>query len=80
MTALGSWLTIPLLYIVNSGGSGKEWVPVNIDDGHLDYYFFLLAALMLVNQVLNCIRKFFTSSLLCMLLGVVLLCVYRLRV
>lgn len=51
MTALGSWLIIPLLYIVNSGGSGKEWVPVNIDDGHLDWYFFLLAALMVVNLV-----------------------------
>jgi peptide/histidine transporter 3/4 len=25
---------------------GNEWVPTNLDDGHLDYYFFLLAGLM----------------------------------
>ncbi len=23
-----------------------EWVPENLDDGHLDWYFFLLAGLM----------------------------------
>eukprot|EP00602_Paraphysomonas_sp_CaronLab_P012061 CAMPEP_0185040878 /NCGR_PEP_ID=MMETSP1103-20130426/39487_1 /TAXON_ID=36769 /ORGANISM="Paraphysomonas bandaiensis, Strain Caron Lab Isolate" /LENGTH=538 /DNA_ID=CAMNT_0027580373 /DNA_START=191 /DNA_END=1807 /DNA_ORIENTATION=+ len=51
-TALGAWVVIPLLYIVNSGGEGKEWVPENIDDGHLEYYFFLLAGLMVLNQIL----------------------------
>jgi hypothetical protein len=51
MTALGSWMIIPLLYIVNSGGLGKEWVPENIDDGQLDYYFFLLAVLMAIDLV-----------------------------
>jgi hypothetical protein len=49
--ALGTWLLIPLLYIVNAGGSGHEWVAANIDDGHLDYYFFVLCALMLLDQV-----------------------------
>lgn len=49
-TAIGSWLTIPLLYLVNSNPN-DEWVPVNLDDGHLDYYFLLLAALMCVNMI-----------------------------
>ena len=48
---LGSWITIPLLMIVNSDPN-NEWVPTNIDQGHLEWYFFLLAALMAVNQVL----------------------------
>mmetsp|Transcript_53490 Transcript_53490/g.93341 ORF Transcript_53490/g.93341 Transcript_53490/m.93341 type:complete len:657 (-) Transcript_53490:348-2318(-) len=43
--ALGSFSVIPLLLIVNSDSS-NEWVPTNLDDGHLDYYFFLLAGLM----------------------------------
>jgi hypothetical protein len=37
--------------IVNSDPN-NEWVPTNIDQGHLEWYFFLLAALMAVNQVL----------------------------
>jgi len=28
-----------------------EWVPTNLDDGHLDYYFFLLAGLMAITLV-----------------------------
>jgi len=49
-TALGSWMTIPLLYIVNSGSS--PWVPANLDDGHLNAYFFLLSGLMGLNILL----------------------------
>merc|ERR1712100_614051 len=52
MTALGAWITIPLLFLVNSGGSGKEWVPHNLDNGHLEYYFFLLAGLMVINMII----------------------------
>ena len=51
MTALGSWLMIPLLIIVNSNPN-DEWVPTNLDDGHLEDYFFLLAALMVANEIL----------------------------
>jgi dipeptide/tripeptide permease len=49
--ALGSWLTIPLIILVNSGLFGEDWVPENLDEGHLSYYFFLLAGLMVANQV-----------------------------
>ena len=49
---MGTWLTIPLILLVNSGGFfGKKWIEENIDDGQLDKYFFLLAAIMIVNQV-----------------------------
>lgn len=43
--ALGSWLTIPLTMLVNADTS-DEWIPDNIDEGHLDWYFYLLAGLM----------------------------------
>lgn len=46
-TALGSWLTIPFTLLVNSN-SNDQWIVSNVDEGHLDYYFFLLASLMLV--------------------------------
>ncbi len=49
-SAVGSFVVIPLLYIVNSNPH-NEWVPVNVDDGHLDYYFLVLAALMGANLV-----------------------------
>eukprot|EP01038_Epipyxis_sp_PR26KG_P011667 gene11667-15622_t len=49
-TAVGSFLIIPLLLLVNSNPN-DEWVPINIDTGHLDWYFFLLAALMLLTMV-----------------------------
>lgn len=48
--ALGSWLTIPLTILVNVN-SNHPWVADNVDDGHLDYYFFLLAGLMFLAEV-----------------------------
>ena len=48
--ALGTWCTIPLLLLVNRN-PGDEWVPVNLDDGHLSYYFLLLAGIMSINLV-----------------------------
>jgi hypothetical protein len=50
-TALGSWLMIPLVFLVNSGLFGSPWITENLDDGHLAYYFFFLTAIMFVNQV-----------------------------
>ena len=50
--AIGTWLTIPLIILVNSGGIfGKKWIEENIDEGQLDKYFFLLSIIMVVNQV-----------------------------
>lgn len=43
--ALGSWLMIPLLLLVNIDRN-NQWVPPNLDEGHLVWYFLLLAGLM----------------------------------
>lgn len=70
-TALGSWLMIPLVFLVNSGWFGSPWIPENLDDGQLANYFFLLAGIMFLNQVfvllfrvLNDVSSFFIESLL----------------
>jgi hypothetical protein len=55
---------IPLVLLVNSGAFGGAWIPENLDDGHLANYFFLLAAIMFINQVSPPIVSFLTSSLL----------------
>ena len=44
-TALGNWLSIPLVLIINSNPRNM-WLTSNLDEGHLSYYFFLLASLM----------------------------------
>lgn len=49
-TALGAWVVIPLVLIVNANKS-KPWITTNLDDGHLDDYFILLAILMLSNNI-----------------------------
>ena len=46
-SALGSWLTIPLTILVNVN-QDDEWIPSDLNDGHLDLYFFLLALLMIM--------------------------------
>lgn len=46
-SALGSWLTIPLTLIVNSN-INDQWIPADVNVGHLVYYFLLLAGLMLL--------------------------------
>ena len=61
-TALGSLVVIPLILIVNSGDPNKAanepsqinttggiWVPADLNYGHLDSFFFMLAALMCGN-------------------------------
>jgi hypothetical protein len=48
--ALGSWLAIPLTLLVNINPN-NEWIASNVDDGHLEYYFFLLAGLMAIAQI-----------------------------
>ena len=50
-TALGSLFVIPLVYIVNVNPEHK-WVTSDLNFGHLDWFFWLLACLMVVNIVL----------------------------
>ena len=49
-TAFGSFLVIPLVLLVNSNPK-DEWLPENLDEGHLADYFVVLAALMAINLV-----------------------------
>lgn len=51
--AVGSWLTIPLTLLVNSNSKNK-WITDNVDEGHLDWYFFLLAGIMFVCYLAYC--------------------------
>lgn len=44
-SALGSFVVIPLVVLVNSN-KNNQWIPGNLDQGHLDWYYFLLAGLM----------------------------------
>ncbi|XP_072051178.1 solute carrier family 15 member 4-like [Amphiura filiformis] len=50
-TGIGGYIGSLLVIIVNAATSalGAEWFPDEINDGYLEYYFFLLAGLMLVN-------------------------------
>ena len=49
-TALGAWIGVPILYICNSWS--PAWVPEDLDEGFLDYYFYLLAIMMVFNIML----------------------------
>lgn len=48
-TALGSWLTIPLIAFANNVDSRKPWISEDLNSGSLEKYFFLLAGLMLLD-------------------------------
>jgi len=47
-TALGSWLCIPLIYLVNINKQ-NQWLPEDVNEGHLAYYFALLAVIMMLD-------------------------------
>ena len=49
-TALGSWLVIPLVLIVNAN-KNNSWITTNIDDGKLEYYCVVLAILMVLDNI-----------------------------
>lgn len=51
--AVGSWLTIPLTLLVNTN-KNNQWITDNVDDGHLEWYFFLLAGIMLATYFIYC--------------------------
>ena len=53
-TALGNYLSSLILTVVTSitSGAGKAgWIPDNLNEGHLDYFFWLLAGLSCLNMV-----------------------------
>lgn len=53
-TALGNYLSSFILTVVTAlttKGGKPGWVPDNLNEGHLDYFFWLLAGLSLVNMV-----------------------------
>ncbi|KAG8088043.1 hypothetical protein GUJ93_ZPchr0010g11071 [Zizania palustris] len=69
-TALAQ-LAIAVAFYLNSGvlsvvaavttrGGAAGWIPDNLDEGHLDYYFWMMAALALLNllQFLHCSIRF----------------------
>ncbi|XP_042480534.1 protein NRT1/ PTR FAMILY 8.3-like [Macadamia integrifolia] len=54
-TALGNYLSSLILTIVTTvttRGGKPGWIPDNLNEGHLDYFFWLLAGLSLLNLLL----------------------------
>ncbi|KAL4858298.1 Protein NRT1/ PTR FAMILY 8.1 [Chlorella vulgaris] len=49
-TALGSYLASLLVIIVQDISNGS-WVPDNVNDGHMDYFFIMMAVLMLLTCI-----------------------------
>lgn len=50
--ALGSYVSSFLVWavtLVSTRGGGPGWIPRELDDGHLDYFFWLLAGLAFLN-------------------------------
>jgi len=45
-TAFGAWLCIPLLLLVNHL---NQWLPDDINGGHLEYYFLSLGTIVMVD-------------------------------
>lgn len=49
-SALGSYLAAALVSIVQAISNGS-WVPDNVNDGHMDYFFWMMAVLMALTLV-----------------------------
>ena len=49
-TAFGAWLSAALVPLVNISPSSM-WITPDVNQGHLDYYFLLLAGLMALNTI-----------------------------
>lgn len=47
--ALGNYVSSLLITIISKRSGSPGWIPDSINDGHLDYFFYLLGALSLVN-------------------------------
>lgn len=44
-------LIISLIAVLTKSGGGKGWIPADLNDGHLDYYFWLWTGISAVNFV-----------------------------
>merc|ERR1712146_66387 len=52
-TAIGSWIYIPIILLVNINPR-RQWLPADVNEGQLVYYFLLLAAIMLIDWIIFC--------------------------
>ena len=50
MNAIGTWATIPVVLMVNTLPR-EPWLPENLDDGKLTYYFLVLSGIMFLDLV-----------------------------
>lgn len=62
-SSLGSYLSTLIVTIVTSittRGGKQGWIPDNLNEGHLDYYFWLLASLSFLNLLvyIACVRRY----------------------
>ncbi|KAL0409076.1 UNVERIFIED_CONTAM: protein NRT1/ PTR FAMILY 8.3, partial [Sesamum radiatum] len=62
-TSLGNYLSSFILTVVTSlttRGGQTGWIPDNLNEGHLDYFFWLLAGLSFLNMVIYyfCAKRF----------------------
>ncbi|CAI0418445.1 unnamed protein product [Linum tenue] len=63
-TSLGNYLSSFILtmvaYFTTKGGLQPGWIPDNLNEGHLDYFFWLLAGLSFANMVvyIACSRSY----------------------
>ncbi|KAL9254889.1 NRT1/ PTR FAMILY 8.3-like protein [Drosera capensis] len=48
-TSLGSYLSSLILTVVTTADGNGGWIPDNLNEGHLDYFFWLLGGLSCVN-------------------------------
>ncbi|XP_072956611.1 protein NRT1/ PTR FAMILY 8.3-like [Typha angustifolia] len=60
--SLGNYLSSLIVTVVNLATTpgGRGWIPDDLDEGHLDYFFWLLVAVFVLNFVayLACARRF----------------------
>ncbi|WCJ33710.1 Major facilitator superfamily protein [Euphorbia peplus] len=62
-TSLGNYLSSFILTMVmyfTTAGGNPGWIPDNLNEGHLDYFFWLLAGLSIVNMLIYivCAKKY----------------------
>jgi len=48
-TALGNYLGLILVFCVNLASQSSPWIADDVNEGHLDLYFFTLATLGFIN-------------------------------